>query len=96
MAHGFIISIHAPHEGCDAEFRRFIVLDFTFQSTHPMRGATALSSRLFRFCFPFQSTHPMRGATAVKSGVNRYEQISIHAPHEGCDWASSVPPSGER
>ena len=33
-----------------------------FQSTHPMRGATAITARII--CHnSFQSTHPMRGAT---------------------------------
>ena len=35
----------------------------------------------------FQSTHPMRGATYDGEiyGANS-EQISIHAPHAGCDY----------
>ena len=33
----------------------------------------------------FQSTHPMRGATGPSKGVPREYDISIHAPHEGCD-----------
>ena len=35
----------------------------TFQSTHPLRGATALHQREIVIAFPFQSTHPLRGAT---------------------------------
>ena len=37
----------------------------TFQSTHPVRGATLLY-RLFKaYRLPFQSTHPVRGATCT-------------------------------
>ena len=36
------ISIHAPHAGCDAEFEQRRYESVAFQSTHPMRGATAL------------------------------------------------------
>ena len=34
------ISIHAPREGCDTDFRAVRVQKFQFQSTHPARGAT--------------------------------------------------------
>ena len=66
-----------------------------FQSTHPLRGATATARCS---CWPkiFQSTHPLRGATwrphAVRPGQ---QQISIHAPLAGCDPrcpSCSVPP----
>ena len=36
-----VISIHAPHEGCDRVSFRIASETFLFQSTHPMRGATA-------------------------------------------------------
>ena len=56
------ISIHAPHEGCDSRTQELTHIRFGFQSTHPMRGATA--DYLERGGDPeFQSTHPMRGAT---------------------------------
>ena len=35
----------------------------TFQSTHPLRGATRVTLRLFLALLLFQSTHPLRGAT---------------------------------
>ena len=60
--HRYRISIHAPHAGCDVLPPMRSLLRQTFQSTHPMRGAT-----FFRFLtdptIRFQSTHPMRGAT---------------------------------
>ena len=55
-----------------------------FQSTHPVRGATALlisSNSSFRF----QSTHPVRGATVTRGTAAVLKLISIHAPREGCD-----------
>ncbi len=33
----------------------------------------------------FQSTHPMRGATYIAVTVGGSDDISIHAPHAGCD-----------
>ena len=39
------ISIHAPHAGCDAGNTSVVVTDPTFQSTHPMRGATSTAHR---------------------------------------------------
>ena len=78
-----------------------------FQSTHPMRGATARYSppawgrRNFNPRTPcgvrhskaetqyltgkFQSTHPMRGATVIAQHAAQRAEISIHAPHAGCD-----------
>ena len=55
-----------------------------FQSTHPVRGAT--STRLCpRWILLFQSTHPVRGATIPPHGLGAGDDISIHAPREGCD-----------
>ncbi len=36
-----------------------------FQSTHPVRGATAVIAKIF-IPFEFQSTHPVRGATVAE------------------------------
>ena len=44
------------------------LLDTSFQSTHPMRGATLMSA-LTETSRTFQSTHPMRGATVSVSCV---------------------------
>ena len=55
-----------------------------FQSTHPVRGATAGSPVSYRSRL-FQSTHPVRGATGMQLSDSVIEQISIHAPREGCD-----------
>ena len=82
------ISIHAPREGCDATPRPRAVQAHSFQSTHPVRGATPQ-----RLCLPallsFQSTHPVRGATRTQTQKDPVNQISIHAPREGCDKSSN-------
>ena len=56
------ISIHAPLAGCDYTEALGETVTYEFQSTHPLRGATAYPPRPW----PngrFQSTHPLRGAT---------------------------------
>ena len=55
-----------------------------FQSTYPVRGATAGHSRRWKPC-RFQSTYPVRGAT--RNTCNRLQgvRISIHVPRAGCD-----------
>ena len=67
----------------------------TFQSTHPARGATffALCTRSAQ---RFQSTHPARGATGASAVKPPRQEISIHAPREGCDSSpgrATVPPT---
>ena len=79
------ISIHAPHAGCDYFILTIAPSAFTFQSTHPMRGATrfllarACSSRYFN----------PRTPCGVRLNDRQRENIdvliSIHAPHAGCD-----------
>ena len=102
----FIISILAPHEGCDFCARDNESARRTFQSSHPMRGATTAhvhidARNLFQSSHPmrgattvrlfpvpmsiFQSSHPMRGATRGQIDPAFHQQISILAPHEGCD-----------
>ena len=55
-----------------------------FQSTHLLRGATR--PQTVRKCRTiFQSTHPLRGATYLEKGYQPVVDISIHAPHAGCD-----------
>ncbi len=60
-----------------------------FQSTHPMRGATAPSDASAIFA-AFQSTHPMRGATQNILTAYAIVGISIHAPHAGCDMLYAI------
>ena len=58
-----IISIHAPHAGCDVNISLRREGGREFQSTHPMRGATRRRCHFLDDVGRFQSTHPMRGAT---------------------------------
>ena len=78
------ISIHAPLAGCDDYDAVWFEGDATFQSTHPLRGATLMVFALKRRV-TFQSTHPLRGATVAVSQAQFNELISIHAPLAGCD-----------
>ena len=55
-----------------------------FQSTLPVRGATAETAELAK-AIEFQSTLPVRGATADLKNFNFNGLISIHAPREGSD-----------
>ena len=65
--------------------RASVLMIGSFQSTHPVRGATP-SSFLIQSTKPvFQSTHPVRGATSTRRGFPAFAQISIHAPRAGCD-----------
>ena len=56
------ISIHAPLTGCDTAMWIYASHHKRFQSTHPLRGATA-GFRPEISSTRFQSTHPLRGAT---------------------------------
>ena len=79
------ISIHAPREGCDARYAPIWTKTGRFQSTHPVRGATAAGRIYDMFDRVFQSTHPVRGATVKSLSKAFRDNISIHAPREGCD-----------
>ena len=58
----YVVSIHAPWEGCDNNKLFFVIVSTAFQFTHPGKGATrfAKSSVLTAV---FQFTHPGKGAT---------------------------------
>ena len=55
-----------------------------FQSTLPLRGATAAMQKELRD-LEFQSTLPLRGATPASSWFSTLATISIHAPLAGSD-----------
>ena len=57
----------------------------TFQSTHPVWGATVGNSRAVQKDSTFQSTHPVWGATKIRVRDFPHFSISIHAPRVGCD-----------
>ena len=55
-----------------------------FQSTRPVRGATAEEREIIRY-FLFQSTRPVRGATVHRRNTSCHICVSIHAPRAGRD-----------
>ena len=57
------ISIHAPHTGRDWIRCREVGIEYKFQSTRPIRGAT-VSNNTRHTGHGFQSTRPIRGATS--------------------------------
>ena len=73
------ISIHAPHTGCDADTGLYAAIARTFQSTHPIRGATC-ACIIDAFTPLFQSTHPIRGAT-TKSGMIVMRRLLFQSTH---------------
>ena len=81
------ISIHAPHAGCDKDHGRGgrRGRDFNPRTPCGVRQAPEGEKEAAR---EFQSTHPMRGATPSSSFLRRANNISIHAPHAGCDRCS--------
>ena len=69
------ISIHASHAGCDFALFYLTMIFYQFQSTHPMRDATLISSSTYIDSLKFQSTHPMRDATVyffIRRTINAY------------------------
>ena len=84
-----VISIHAPHAGCDQR------TCFSLPSSADFNPRTPCGVRLPFYTIrkmhkKFQSTHPMRGATACTSVSVLPRIISIHAPHAGCDFHFSI------
>lgn len=51
------ISIHAPLAGCDDVYARYFRTNFDFQSTHPLRGATAKMHKNFCAFLRQQTKH---------------------------------------
>ena len=86
-----------PRAPCGARLARVGVMmgSMPFQSTRPMRGATAALT-FEGYHAAFQSTRPMRGATSggELGGVPR--TVSIHAPHAGRDVSRSRPSAPHR
>ena len=56
-----------------------------FQSTHPMRGATAVRSMGSRRGWNFNPRTPCGVRHYICDPENEDSDISIHAPHAGCD-----------
>jgi len=86
-----IISIHAPHAGCDVSTNLINNLSGYFNPRTPC-GVRHIDIIFGIILMPFQSTHPMRGATNLKDLPYFVVYISIHAPHAGCDVSVPLPP----
>ena len=80
----WLISIHAPLAGSDLRKEALTQGVPLFQSTLPLRGATATAVPCPTTIL-FQSTLPLRGATMYESGKQEPNFISIHAPLAGSD-----------
>ena len=83
----FLISIHAPHAGCDFPSLSVNVrIVPKFQSTHPMRGATRGRRKLWLPRNKISIHAPHAGCDVCPvCGEETSVYISIHAPHAGCD-----------
>ena len=81
-----VISIHAAREGGDEKSLQGSRASVGFQSTPPVKAATAVFTVLTAD-FLFQSTPPVKAATAVFVNVHTGNDISIHAAREGGDFA---------
>ena len=81
----FLVSIHAPREGCDISgLSRGIGRD-AFQFTHPGRGATG-DSLAPRDLLHVSIHAPREGCdTPLLLKYSDRSEVSIHAPREGCD-----------
>ena len=84
------ISIHAPHAGSDPGLPPGCAFLPGFQSTLPMRGATAVNR-----CpqlMVFISIHaPHAGSDTIDPDTPFTAEISIHAPHAGSDLHGHFP-----
>ena len=76
-----------PRTPCGVRLCRMIYGRFcvSFQSTHPVRGATSTCSHLVRSTFYFNPRTPCGVRREWFSGMSTSALISIHAPRAGCD-----------
>ena len=58
----FVISIHAPHAGCDEDLEYILKIVKDFNPRTPC-GVRPISGTPTSRAVRFQSTHPLRGAT---------------------------------
>ena len=84
------VSIHAPREGCDpcSAFAQRCVRRFNSRTPG---GVRHLAEEIAKDEAKFQFTHPGRGATCVEIDLPALDEVSIHAPREGCDSAGYSP-----
>ena len=75
-------------------FRRHSWYGVSFQFTHPGRGATTSTTRgrvAMSICFNSRTPGGVR--RFVRAFLLRLDEVSIHAPREGCDSSGGAPPN---
>ena len=88
------VSIHAPREGCDPRGVGRSKVASGFQFTHPGRGATLSPARYAWLWFCFNSRTPGGVRQIDRDDESEHENVSIHAPREGCDSNETIPRVG--
>ena len=83
------ISIHAPREGSDIFSTLAALVNISFLSTLPARGATGTSRSVPRGVTYFYPRSPRGERQVVADAIHQSIDISIHAPREGSDGTSS-------
>ena len=80
-----MISINAPHAGCNHVLRRQRTDPAEISINAPHAGCNQQDMVQKSHLLEFQSTHPMRGATDSAQLLGQLPVISINAPHAGCN-----------
>ena len=79
-----VISIQAPHAGCDSYTGDVAAHTSAFQSTRPLRGATRVK-KLTHINKHISIHAPLAGCDVKQPIIDILIAISIHAPLAGCD-----------
>ena len=79
------VSIHAPRAGGDSGYRNLRYQIRGFQSTPPARGATHGDKAPQYHRTGFNPRPPRGGRLETVDALERFEQVSIHAPRAGGD-----------
>ena len=89
--HRVIISIHAPLAGCDLHSPAFSVKIGVFQSTHPLRGATAASGSTSRRAGYFNPRTPCGVRPVGHGGLRGRAEFQSTHPLRGATRSFSYP-----
>ena len=84
------ISIHAPRAGSDDQRAYMDVSGNEFQSTLPVRGATAIGTILLSMAINFNPRSPCGERPVIETDKTEISAISIHAPRAGSDLPRPV------
>ena len=85
-----MISIQAPHAGCDSYTGDVAAHTSAFQSTRPLRGATRVK-KLTHINKHISIHAPLAGCDVKQPIIDILIAISIHAPLAGCDFPDLYP-----